>query len=79
MPQPVQIPAEEVLEKCFVDRPDKCEPRYAPEVAEIMDCSADAAREKLHILAEQGDLRKKKMNAWVFWRPCFTEDVGTDE
>lgn len=79
MPYPVQIEPEEVLEKCFLDRPDHCEPRHAPEVAEIMDCSTGAAREKLEILVEHGDLRSKKLGAWVFWRPCLTEDVGTDE
>lgn len=56
MVREVETPAEDVLESCFIGRPDKCEPRNAPEVAEIMDCSDDTAREKLKILVKQGEL-----------------------
>ena len=75
MSQPTQIPPEEVLEACFTDRPDQCEPRHAPEVAEIMDCSYNTAREKLEILVEHGELRKKEMGTVVFWKPCYSEEV----
>lgn len=74
MPQPPQIPAQEVL-ALFEDRPDRCEPRHAPEVAEMMDCSRNTAREKLEILVEHGELRKKDLGSIVFWRPCYTEEV----
>lgn len=72
--QPETTP-EEVFETCFADRPDRCEPRYAPEVADMVGCSHNTARENLRILVDHGELRSKKMGAWVFWRPCYTEDV----
>ncbi len=75
MARQVEYPAEEVLEKCFTGRPDKCEPRNAREVAEIVGCSEHTAREKLRILVDHGELRSKRLGSYVFWRPCFTEDV----
>lgn len=50
---------------------DPCEPFTAPEIAEVLDCHRNTARNKLEDLVFCGDLDTKKVSASgrVYWRP----------
>lgn len=60
----------------FHEREDPAEPLTAPEVAERLNCSRRTALDKLHELAERGDVASKKVGgrSLVWWLP---EGPGT--
>lgn len=61
---------EDVLE-VFADRADRAEPMTAPELADRLNCSRRTALNKLHDLADAGDVSSKKVGgrSKVWWVP----------
>jgi HTH domain. len=73
MGDPGRIPAttpDDVLD-VFATRDDRGEPLTAPELAERLNCSRRTALNKLHDLADRGDVASKKAGgrSKVWWRP----------
>lgn len=55
----------------FADRADRAEPMTAPELADRLNCSRRTALNKLHDLADAGDVSSKKVGgrSKVWWVP----------
>lgn len=72
-----RITNQDVLD-CFHDSPDRCEPLTAEEVADMLDCHYNTARNHLEDLVFTGDLDSKKAGPGkVYWLPCLP-DPGND-
>lgn len=65
------VPLEDVLE-VFAERDDPAEPLTASEIADILGCSRRTALDKLHELADRGDITSKKVGSRsrVWWLPA---------
>lgn len=63
----------------FADRADRAEPLTAPELADRLNCSRRTALNKLHDLADAGDVSSKKVGgrSKVWWVPIHG-DTPTD-
>ncbi len=72
-PAPSVTP-EDLLDVCGA-RDDPTEPLTAPEIADELGCSRSTALDKLHHLAERGDVRSKKVGgrSVVWWVPLDAE------
>lgn len=69
----VEVSTDDVME-LFEDSP--CEPRNAPEVADLMKCSETTARKRLQECWEMGQLHRKTFGGQyvVYWvRPDEVE------
>ncbi|WP_459884517.1 hypothetical protein [Halostagnicola bangensis] len=65
-----RITTDDVLH-LFVAAEDRCEPFDAPEIAELLNCHRNTARNTLEDLTFMGDLESKKIaSGKVYWRPC---------
>lgn len=73
-----RVTLEDVLD-VFHERDDPAEPLTAPEVAERLNCSRRTALDKLHELADRGDVASKKVGgrSVVWWLP-EGPDAGRD-
>jgi len=60
----------------FEENEDACEPFSAPEVAEVLNCHRNTARDKLEDLVFLGELETKKVSAAgrVYWSPCSRDE-----
>lgn len=65
---------------CFEESVDRCEPLTIDEVAEMLDCHYNTARNHLEDLVFTGDLESKKAGPGkVYWVPCVPDDAGGGE
>lgn len=69
------VTLEDVLEE-FRSRTDPNEPLTAPEIADSLGCSRTTALNKLHELADRGDIASKKVGgrSRVWWLPPTESD-----
>lgn len=59
---------------CFDESPDRCEPLTAGEVADLLDCHHNTARNHLEDLVFAGELESKKAGPGkVYWVPCLSD------
>lgn len=64
-----RITNDDVLD-CFGESGDPCEPLTADEVAEMLNCHPNTARNHLEDLVFTGDLDSKRAGSGkVYWRP----------
>ena len=65
-----RITTDDVL-SIFEENDDSCEPFTAPEIAEVLNCHRNTARNKLEDLVFLGELDTKKVSASgrVYWLP----------
>lgn len=68
-PKP-RITTDDVL-ALFEKAEDQCEPFDAPEIADMLSCHRNTARNKLEDLVFMGELESKKIaSGKVYWVPC---------
>lgn len=72
-----EVGPEDVL-GVFTDREDPAEPLTAPEVADRLGCSRRTALNRLHELADRGDVESKKVGgrSRVWWVPIPRDGDG---
>lgn len=65
---------------CFNESPDRCEPLTTAEVAEMLNCHHNTARNHLEDLVFTGELDSKKAGPGkVYWLPCVSDSEGGGE
>lgn len=65
---------------CFEESRDRCEPLTTPEVAGMLNCHNNTARNHLEDLVFTGDLQSKKAGSGkVYWVPCLPDDASGGE
>lgn len=67
----------EAVLNCFDESPDRCEPLTTSEVADMLNCHYNTARNHLEDLVFTGDLEVKKAGPGkVYWVPCIPNDAN---